>query len=441
MIEGLSGILYNLALTALWPVIALYYAVRARTDGKYRASCQRRLGLELPEPAAKSGAVWVHALSVGETLSALPLLAALRQALPDRELVLSSATESGHRIACLRAGRLSTRRFILAHDMLWSMSAVVKRIRPALFVLVETDLWPNLLWLLERRRVPMVLVNGRISDRSLARLRLLKPAAAWLLDRFQLICCQSQRDRERFLQLGADPARVFAVGNLKFDLVRAQAAACRVDQLRAELDLSLERPVWIAGSTHPGEEAALLDAHRKLRRRHPDLLLIVAPRHPERGWQIATLCQSRGLAWGMRSRGERSSATAVFILDTLGELGSCYALARAAFIGGSLVPFGGHNPLEAAVHGVPCCWGPHLSNFREIETTLVTKGCGRMAASGAAVAAQIDRWLSEPELRTTARAHCARLFAAEGQAASRIVDLMTGLLGQGSAGPCDSDLR
>lgn len=441
MIERLSGIAYNLMLTALWPAIALYYAVRARTDGKYRASYQRRLGLELPEPAAKSGAIWVHALSVGETLSALPLLAALRQALPDRERVLSSATESGHRIACLRAGQLSTRRFILAHDMLWSMSAVIRRIRPALFVLVETDLWPNLLWLLERRRVPMVLVNGRISDRSLTRLRLLKPAATWLLDRFQLIFCQSDRDRERFLKLGADPAQVFTVGNLKFDLVRAQAADCRVDELRAELDLSPERLVWIAGSTHPGEEDALLDAHLKLRRCHPHLLLILAPRHPARGWQIASRCQSRDLAWGLRSRRDRTSATAVYLVDTLGELARFYALAQAAFIGGSLVPLGGHNPLEAAVHGVPCCWGPHLSNFREIEATLVTNGCGRMTASGAAVADQIDRWLSEPELRTTARAHCTRLFAAEGQAAARIVDLMTSLLDQGSAWLCDSNLQ
>ena len=421
MIERLPWVLYNLALTASWPAIAWYYGLRSRTDGKYRTSYHRRLGLELPEPTPKPGAIWIHALSVGETLSALPLLAALRHALPDRELVLSSATESGHRIAQAQAKRLTSQRFILAHDMLWSMSALVKRIRPALFVLVETDLWPNLLWVLERRRVPMVLVNGRISDRSLTRLRFLKPAAAWLPARFQLIFCQSRRDRERFLQIGADPARVFAVGNLKFDLVRAQAADCRVDELRGQLGLSPDRPVWIAGSTHPGEEAALLDAHLGLRRRHPDLLLILAPRHPERGRQIASFCQSRELAWGLRSRGDRTTGTAVFILDTLGELGSCYALARAAFIGGSLVRFGGHNPLEAAVHGVPCCWGPHLSNFREIEDTLLTNGCGRMAASGAAVADEIDRWLSAPELSAAVGANCARLFAAEGRAAARIV--------------------
>lgn len=427
--------LYNLALTSGWPPAWFYYQLRIRGDGKYRSSYRQRLGLSLPPSSGEAQTIWVHALSLGETLSVLPLLAALRAGFPDHEIVLSSATESGHALACTRAAHLSDRRFILPHDFVWSMNQVVSRIRPSLFVLTETDLWPNLIEILQRRQIPAVLVNGRISERSFRRLKPFRQITGALLHGFSLIFTQSKRDQIHFQKLGADPETLFAVGNLKFDLVRHAARTTQTDSLRSALRLQADRPVWLAGSTHPGEEEPLLIAHQRLRQRFPNLLLLLAPRQPQRRGQIADLCRGLGFQVGLRSGAETTDAKDVYLLDTLGELGHCYPLARVAFIGGSLIPFGGHNPLEAAVFGVPTCWGPHLSNFREIEESLLNYGCSRTVHTISELVEQVAGWLADRNERAAVASNCSRLFAAHREVARHIVRLIRRSIPLSSARP------
>lgn len=414
--------LYDLVLTSLWPVIGTYYRVRIRTDGKYRSSYRQRLGLVLPPAVPGPETIWVHALSLGETLSVVPLLKALRANFPHHEIVLSSATESGRDIARKRAAPYTSRQFILPHDFRWSMNQVVSRIRPSLFILTETDLWPNLMLALECHGIPTVLVNGRISERSFRRLRWFRKITELLWNSFSLIFTQSKRDQVYFQQLGAAPEKIFAAGNLKFDLVRSRSCTPSPESLRSALQIRQNQPIWLAGSTHPGEEEPILAAHRQLRGRFPGLLLILAPRHPDRRHEIASICRRHQFRVGFRNRAETTVAKDVYLLDTIGELSSCYPLAQAAFIGGSLVPFGGHNPLEAAIHGIPTCWGPHLSNFREIEESLLQYGCSQTVHSSSDLVDRIGGWLADSNLRVEVSHNCSRLFATHQDVAQRIVN-------------------
>lgn len=369
---------YNVALSSSWPLLWLYCRLRQATSGKYASSYRFRLGLRLPpRPGTSCSPVWIHALSVGEVLSAVPLVHQLRTTHPQQALVFSVATEKGFAVAQKEIGPLVTTIFYLPHDYLWNMTRLVRHVRPAAFVLVETDLWPNLLWILKKRRVPIIMVNARLSLRSFSRHRRLRPLSRWLLASVDQIYVQSKEDARRFAALGVPRPRLRVAGNLKFDLAVLQKRKYSQRTLTPALVLKERRPLWIAGSTHHGEETTVLKAHRSLLRRHSKALLVLAPRHVERGPRLAALCEALGLRWALRSRGDEVNAAQVFILDSIGELAALYPLAQGAFIGGSLVPLGGHNPLEAAVHGVPCCWGPHLDNFREIESFLLGQGCGR----------------------------------------------------------------
>ena len=257
------------------------------------------------------------------------------------------------------------------------MKILVDGIRPNLFVLVETDLWPNCVDALKHRGVPAVLVNGRISPGSFARLRRLAPFLRPLYQSLDMVFAQSLEDRERYRGLGVRPECVQALGNLKFDSILKNPAASELSRLGESSGISGDRLVWIGGSTHEGEEEALLEIHTHLRERHRDLLLVLAPRRIERASQLVELCREHGCSVGRRSLGETAQGKSVYLLDTLGELSAFYHLADAAFIGGILVPFGGHNPLEAVACLKPTFWGPHLFNFREIESSLLQAGCGQ----------------------------------------------------------------
>lgn len=368
---------YNFCWILCWPLLALYYNLRARTDGKYRAILRFRLGLDTPTFSSTPPRVWFHALSVGETLSVVPLVEALQEERPDLHIVFSTATETGLKMARTRLGSTVGDFFTLPHDFPWSMRTLVDRIQPNLFILVETDLWPNCVDALKHRGVPAVLVNGRISPGSFARLRRLSPVLSPLYQSLDMVFAQSSQDRERYPALGVCQECVQTLGNLKFDSMLKNPPASELSRLRESSGISGERLVWIGGSTHEGEEEALLEIHNRLRERHRDLLLVLAPRRIERASQLVELCRKHGCSVGRRSLGETAREKSVYLLDTLGELSLFYHLADAAVIGGSLVPFGGHNPLEAVACLKPTFWGPHLFNFREIESNLLQAGCGR----------------------------------------------------------------
>ncbi len=388
---------YSAALSCAWPLFFFYYQLRSRIDGKYRKSCLERLGLKAPTSLPPAPRIWVHALSVGEVLSVAPLIEALKELSPSTEIVFSTATETGQNIARSRLGNWVTHFFFLPHDFPWAVERVARRIKPSRFVLVETDIWPGLLSVLKKKEIPVFLVNGRISEASYRKMQKLGRFHGLPFHRFDHIFGQSEMDRERFIALGAIPERVHAAGNLKFDSVRKPLSASEISTLRESAGILPGRPAWVAGSTHEGEEEMLLDVHRSLRRSRPDLLLILAPRNIKRAEALSDLCSRYGSSAAKRSANERAEGSAVFILDTLGELSRFYALADAAFIGGSLVPFGGHNPLEAVAQGKPALWGPHLFNFREIEAGLLGSGCCHRVESRAELEDALDRCLRNAE--------------------------------------------
>lgn len=413
-------VLYSAALTLLWPVFFLVYAVQSQHLGKYRKSFRFRLGLDRVTFPARGSRVWIHALSVGETLSVLPFVRALRGLAPDVEIVFSSATEAGHEIAVKQLGSWVQKFFFMPHDFPWLVKHYVSQINPGMFVLVETDIWPNLCLALKRQGVCLVLLNGRISEKSFARLRpwrdLLKP----LYTSFQWIFVQSEMDKLRFETLGGPKGRVQALGNVKFDASSQAFQPSELETLRKETGIGFDRPVWIAGSTHPGEEEVLLETHARLQEDFPDLLLLLAPRQIGRTPQVLRMAGNYQFKVALRSTRDRAQGKDVFLLDTLGELRKFYALAQAAFIGGSLVPFGGHNPLEATAQCIPALWGPHLFNFREIETQLLEAGCGFLVVDPGELREALRSLLANPMKRRQISERAATFWRLQGGASAEI---------------------
>jgi 3-deoxy-D-manno-octulosonic-acid transferase len=374
---------YELALFLAWPVLYLYYLCRSQTDGKYRTNHRARLGLNMPRPSGNGpGRIWFHALSVGEVLSSIPLVLEINRQKSDLPIVFSTATETGMMLARERLAGIVSDFFFMPHDFPWAMHKLVKHVRPGMFVLIETDFWPNLLRQLKRERVFTVLVNGRISPGSYRRYCRLSRLAGTIFDPFDLVFTQTEVDRARFESLGDLAGRVIAAGNLKFESSGRRSSESDIRLLGNEIGLEPGRPVWIAGSTHEGEEEIILRIHGKLKREFSNLLLMIAPRNVARRTEVEELCNSLGLSAGVRSRGDDVSGKAVYLIDTLGELAGMYALSDIAFIGGSLVSSGGHNPLEPLIQGKPACWGPSFFNFHEIETALLRAECGRKISSG-----------------------------------------------------------
>jgi 3-deoxy-D-manno-octulosonic-acid transferase len=419
---------YNLFLTALWPVLAVCYTVRSHGSSKQRNHYRNRLGIALPNRAGNSRCVWIHALSVGETTSVAPLVRTIKEKYPDLNIVFSTATEGGQVIARRTLGRWVEVFVTLPHDFKWAMRALIKRLRPGLFIQVETDIWPNLLWSLKKQQIPAVLVNGRISPASLRRLMPLRRLYGRVLRGFDRIFVQSARDRSSYEALGFPVENLYDVGNLKFDQAVAPIGQDQIARLRKETGIAPERPVWIAGSTHGGEEELLLEVHERLLQSYPDLLLILAPRHPERAANLLSLCRAACLSVSSRSAHERAAERTVFILDTLGELAQFYALADCAFVGGSLIPFGGHNPLEPLAQGKPVLWGAHFFNFQHLEELLLTSGCGRQVSGKEQLFAVLHDLFAGSAVMETVPERAARLFRENRGCSRRILEQIADLM-------------
>lgn len=396
-------LLYNMFLLAAWPVLFLYYLMRTGTDGKYRGNYLARMGMELPVFSAVGERVWIHALSVGEVQSVIPLVKALKEAAPHILLVFSTATETGQAIARKQLAGVADAFFYLPHDFPWAVASLVEILKPSLFILVETDIWPNLMRSLKKHRVPACLVNGRISETSFRRWKPLRAYIETILNSFDTIFAQSEEDKKRYEALGASVGRVEVAGNLKFDSSLQLLTEAELSLLRNTAGIDGKRPVWIAGSTHEGEEEGLLRVHAAIRRTFGDALLILAPRRIERSRELLALCRKHGFRAVCRSGRESAEGSSVYILDTLGELKSFYALAKAAFIGGSMVPFGGHNPLEAFAQGKPVFWGPYLFNFREIEDLLLKTESSRRVSSEKEMEDLLIQWLGDGGMQTKAK--------------------------------------
>jgi 3-deoxy-D-manno-octulosonic-acid transferase len=339
---------------------------------------------------------WLHAVSVGEAIAAAPLVDGLRRLYPDLPLVVSTVTATGARVVAERFDGVATHRYFPL-DFPAAVRRTVRAIDPAFFICMETELWPNVLRELGRRGVPTMIANGRLSDRSFERYRLLRPLMRRVLADVRVFGMRSDEDARRVIALGAAPERVVVTGNLKNDAAADPPGAA--DLWRRLLGLRPGQRVWIAGSTHKGEEDAVLAAHAAGQSVHPDLALVLAPRHPERVEEVLALVLARGWRAVRRSTlpaAARSARPPVIVLDTVGELAQIYTIADAVFVGGSLVPRGGHNVLEPALRRKPLLVGPHTDNFREATALLVDAGAAVVVTDAATLSAELKALLSDP---------------------------------------------
>lgn len=429
-----------------WPWF--YYHLKSRGQGE---SFRPRLGLSgWPAPPAGSPRIWLHGVSVGEILAALPLLAELQARLPQAGLIVSTGTETGQAVARRHYLPWGAQVCYFPLDLPWAVHRALNRLNPDVFVALESEIWPGFLSLAHRRGVALALMNARLSDRSFRRYLRFQRYVIDILNLFEVIAPGSQEDYQRWLRLGVSPAKLCLTGNLKVDALLArrevfQAPPCpsgcppesgnplvagaKPGALRELLGLS-DSPVLLAASTHPGEEEVVLAAYHTLRVPYPSLVLVLAPRHPERVPKLAELCAQQGLGfqlWLALKAGIELRRQPVVLVDTVGDLFELYGAADVAFVGGSLVPRGGQNILEPATWGLPPIHGPHLENFRWAEEILRDAGVSLVVRDGASLAQMVGHLLEHPEERRRLGDAARRALMKHRGAAARQAELIVAL--------------
>jgi 3-deoxy-D-manno-octulosonic-acid transferase len=368
---------YNALLTLTIPILVPYLLLRVRKGSRLGRGLRERLGfLETKRPAKNDRLIWFHASSVGEVAMAFPLIRAFCERFPEYRPFLSTMTETGQEAARRLLGSQGTT-FFFPLDFPWTVRHVLDTLSPQALFIAETEIWPNLLVHCRRKDIPVVLFNGRISNRSFHRYRSFRFFFKEVLRGVAAFGMQSGRDAERIVEIGAPPDRVVVTGNLKFDRPAPDISEEEKKRIRSSLGLEEGRTLFVAGSTHAGEEEMILEAFRQLKRIEPSLVLILAPRHLERLEEIRSILNSGRFSWIRKSQmsGEVFSREVV-LLDTMGELEKVYSIGTIIFVGRSLVPGGGHNILEPAAFGKPVIFGPHMENFREIAEIMKAEGGG-----------------------------------------------------------------
>jgi 3-deoxy-D-manno-octulosonic-acid transferase len=403
--------IYQLASAAGSPIAGQVLASRLNRGKEHPERLSERRGeATLPRPAGPL--IWVHGASVGEMLAAVPLIERLRA--EDFAVLVTSGTVTSAALAEQRLPDGALHQFVPL-DAPRFVGRFLEHWRPELALFVESDLWPNLILETAKRKIPMILINGRLSERSFSRWSLVPGAIAALLSRFDLCLAQSAADAQRYAELGAP--RVSSTGNLKLDV-----PAPPVDEtaLRRLSEIVGRRPVVAAASTHAGEELTIVAAHRRLRAKFPSLLTVIAPRHPKRGESIAEIAKLAGLSAALRSRGAQPMPDIdVYIADTLGELGLVYRLAPTVFMGGSLASHGGQNPIEAIRLGAAVLHGPHVWNFAEIYAALDDAHGAALVADEEALTDCLSGWLADASARKTVADAAAKTVAQLGGALQR----------------------
>ncbi|QJI32415.1 3-deoxy-D-manno-octulosonic acid transferase [Pseudomonas sp. ADAK18] len=392
MNRTLYSCLFYLAL----PLVALRLWLRARKAPAYATRVSERFSYGLP--VMQPGGIWVHAVSVGESIAAAPMIRSLLQRYPQLPITVTCMTPTGsERIQALFANEPRIQHCYLPYDLPCAAARFLDKVQPKLAVIMETELWPNHIHQCAKRGIPVALANARLSARSAKGYGRFAKLTAPMLSEMSLFAVQTETEAERFRSLGARPETVEVTGSIKFDLTIDPQLLARAAALRQQWQAS-ERPVWIAASTHEGEDEVVLAAHRQLLASHPDALLILVPRHPERFNAVFELCQQQGFATVRRSSGEPVAAdTSVLLGDTMGELLFLYALADSAFVGGSLVPTGGHNLLEPAALAKPVITGPHLFNFLEIAAMMREVGALQEVDDAEGLAVAVQRLFELPQ--------------------------------------------
>lgn len=437
-------LLYNSLLVLLTAVLLPLLPPILCLRRKYRSGFLQKCGL-LPREtlcACRSRPpVWIHAVSVGEVMAAIPLLKALKAALPGTPVLLSTVTATGYQTARRNAG-IADHIIYFPFDYPVIVRRVVRGVMPRAFIMLETEIWPNFLRALHRHRIPVMIFSGRISERSHRSYLLFRCFFMRVLGCIDRFCMQSEQDARRIAQIGAAAARISVTGNIKFDQHLPAITPTEQQQLCDTLHIQPGQPVFIAGSTHRGEETLVLDAFEALVPHHPGLLLILAPRHPERFDEVTELLQRRGVAFVRKTRLTPAAPPppcSVILLDTIGELAKTYSIGTIIFIGGSLVPgVGGHNVLEPAAFQKPVLFGRHMENFTEIARILIEQGAALQVNDPHTLAQAALGLLASPEQcrEIGRRAYCA--IQENSGAVTRCMQVLCELLPTARPGDCDA---
>ncbi len=362
--------LYTLLLYLIQPAIWGRLLWRSRKAPAYRKRILERYGF--CKGKVSPGGILLHSVSVGETLAAIPLVRALRYYYPDISITVTTMTPTGSERVRSAFGN-GINHVYLPYDLPCALHRFFCHVQPCLVIVMETELWPNMITYLHKHNIPLVIANARLSERSAQGYRKLGKMIQSILQRITLIAVQTEEDGEQFKSLGVKRSHLVVMGSIKFDIAVTPGLAAKAVTLRRQW--AHHRPVWIAASTHEGEDQIILQSHKKLLQTYPDLLLILAPRHPERFSQVCQLVNKMSFSYITRTSGQiPNSSTQVVVADTMGELMLFYGISDLAFVGGSLIERGGHNPLEPAAHAIPVLMGPHTFNFKDICNKLTQAG-------------------------------------------------------------------
>ena len=388
-------ILYTFLLYLLTPLVLLRLAWRGLRARGYWRRWPERFGYM--EPALGEQVIWIHAVSVGEVQAAEPVVRALLESQPDYSLLVTTVTPTGSARVTALFGQ-GVAHVYAPYDLPGAVARFFVRVRPRLAIVMETELWPNLFHACQQRSIPLLLINARLSARSVTGYLRVRGLAADTLAAVTEIAAQGKTDAGRFERLGAKPDVITVTGNLKFEQRIPPSLLERAEVLRR--DWGVGRPVWIASSTHEGEDELILGVFHQLRKRFSDCLLVLVPRHPERFESVAALCRQHGYHTVLRSEGVACTGeTNVYVGNTMGELPLLYGAADVAFVGGSLVPHGGHNLLEPAALGIPVVTGPHVFNFVEICDLLINAGAAVRVSDSGELLQTVSRWLGDANER------------------------------------------
>lgn len=422
------SVTYNLFLILTSPLWLMYLLWRIVVRGKSREGWAQRLG-GLPVSPQGRRVIWVHAVSVGEVMAALPLLQAIRERFPQYYLLLTTLTPTGNATARQQLGKLVDAVGYLPIDLPFAIGRALRRVRPDALIIMETELWPNLLMTAYRRGVRTLIANGRLSDRSLPTYRRFRWFFTQVLRCIDAICVQSEEDARRFCSIGAPPDRVHVAGNTKFDQAAVGAQDVDASALRQDLGLPDGAPVLVIGSSRaPEEEAVIATAYRRLRERFPHLCIVWAPRHVERADAIVELLQQEGFRPWRRTQGTPDTPQEQIVLDTFGELGKVYAVCDVAIIGGSFVPLGGQNLLQPLAHGKPVVHGPCMNNFRDVAALAKEAGVAWVAQDAGELVQRVTDLLENEPLREEVARRAQALVREQQGASLRISDILGGLL-------------
>ena len=420
---------YSLLLSLGLIILIPHFLFQALAHGKYVAGLRQRLG-SIP-PVNGKPVIWLHCVSVGETQAARPLAKRLKQQFPHHDLVVSTITLTGQTLARDVFRNQAASIFYFPFDWRWTVRRALKTINPAVVLIMETELWPNFLRECKTRRIPVALVNGRISRQSYRRYRLIKPFLRRVLSSLSIAVMQSETDARRLEDLGMAKDKLFNAGNLKFDAELAGELTSKTEELRARFACDKSVPLILAASTHAPEEEIILESIQKLRQKQP-VRLMLAPRHPERFNEVASLLQKSGLTWTRRTNAPspNDASATVVLLDTIGELPATYELADIVFVGGSIVDKGGHNVLEPAAAGATVVTGAHTHNFHAIVDLMNEAGAlVQLPALEGAVASDelayvFEKLLSDPAEREELGRRAKQLITANRGAADRTIKLL-----------------